>query len=179
MGASKPLVKRNDNDEMRPEYDFSHGVRGKHYEAYRAGTNVVFLDSDVAQAFGDSAAVNQALRLLLQLARTNVPGSVQTDKTAQPPGRAPRRSRLSGPNPGLATPDFGPRTLFYVTRPCPSDLGPFLPPRAFPDLPCPFWKSRTPREQGLMCNPPRIRSHSMIGWWSAIRMASGEGAEES
>jgi hypothetical protein len=93
MGASKLLVKRNDNDEMRPEYDFSHGVRGKHYEAYRAGTNVVFLDSDVAQAFGDSAAVNQALRPLLQLARTNVPGSVQANKTAQPTGHAPRRAK--------------------------------------------------------------------------------------
>ncbi len=93
MGASKLPVKRNDNDEMRPEYDFSHGVRGKHYEAYRAGTNVVFLDSDVAQAFGDSAAVNQALRLLLQLARTNVPGSVQANKTAQPTGRGPRRAK--------------------------------------------------------------------------------------
>ncbi len=65
-------VHQNDNDEMRPEYDFSHGVRGKHYEAYRAGTNVVFLDPDVAKAFADSASVNQALRLLLQLARTNV-----------------------------------------------------------------------------------------------------------
>jgi len=44
---------------MRPEYDFSHGVRGKHYEAYRAGTNVVLLDPDVAEAFADSASVNQ------------------------------------------------------------------------------------------------------------------------
>jgi hypothetical protein len=97
MGASKLLVKRNDKDEMRPEYDFSHGVRGKHYEAYRAGTNVVFLDSDVAQAFGDSASVNQALRLLLQLARTNVPGGVQADKTAHPTGRTPRRAKKPKP----------------------------------------------------------------------------------
>jgi hypothetical protein len=65
MAASKLTVRRNDNHEMRPEYDFSHGVRGKHYEAYRPGTNVVFLDADMAQAFGDSASVNQALRLLL------------------------------------------------------------------------------------------------------------------
>ena len=43
-----------------------------HYEAYRAGTNVVFLNPDVAKAFADSASVNQALRLLLQLALTNV-----------------------------------------------------------------------------------------------------------
>jgi hypothetical protein len=66
-------VHHDDNDEMRPEYDFSHGVRGKHYQAYRAGTNVVFLEPDVAKAFADSASVNQVLRLLLQLAKTNVP----------------------------------------------------------------------------------------------------------
>jgi hypothetical protein len=61
------------NDDMLPEYDFSHGVRGKHHRAYRAGTNVVFLDTDVAEAFGDSAAVNQALRLLVKLAKERVP----------------------------------------------------------------------------------------------------------
>ena len=80
-------VHLNDNDEMRPEYDFSHGVRGKHYEAYRAGTNVVFLDPDVAQAFADSASVNQALRLLLQLARKNVSLDRQPAKVARPTSR--------------------------------------------------------------------------------------------
>jgi hypothetical protein len=55
--------------EMRPEYDFSHAVRGKHHSAYRAGTNVVLLDADVAEAFPDSASVNRALRVLLKLAR--------------------------------------------------------------------------------------------------------------
>ena len=54
-------VHPGDNDEMRPEYDFSQGVRGKHYQAYRAGTNVVFLEPDIAAAFPDSASVNQAL----------------------------------------------------------------------------------------------------------------------
>ena len=81
-------VYQNDKDEIRPEYDFSHGVRGKHYEAYRAGTNVVFLDPDVAKAFADSASVNQALRLLLQLARTNVPSDMQPDKPVRPARRA-------------------------------------------------------------------------------------------
>ena len=55
--------------DMRSEVDFSGGVRGKHYEAYRSGTNVVFLDPDVAEVFKDSAAVNRALRLLLDLAK--------------------------------------------------------------------------------------------------------------
>ncbi len=57
------------NDDLRPEYDFSGGVRGKHYQAYRKGTNVVFLDPDVARVFKDSESVNQALRLLLKLAK--------------------------------------------------------------------------------------------------------------
>jgi hypothetical protein len=90
-------VHPNDNGEIRPQYDFSHGVRGKHYEAYRAGTNVVFLDPDVARAFPDSASVNQALRLLLQLARTSTPLDVQPDKAAQPTSRAPRRAKKPKP----------------------------------------------------------------------------------
>ena len=58
-------------DDMLPEYDFSQGVRGKHYEAYRAGTNIVLLDPDIARAFPDSASVNRTLRLLLRLAKDN------------------------------------------------------------------------------------------------------------
>jgi hypothetical protein len=61
------------NDDMRPEYDFSSGVRGKHYQAYRQGTNLVPLDEDVAQVFPDAAAVNEALRLLIKLAKQRVP----------------------------------------------------------------------------------------------------------
>lgn len=57
-----------ESSEMRPEYDFSEGVRGKHYDAYRESTNVVILDSDIARVFRDSASVNRALRLLLDLA---------------------------------------------------------------------------------------------------------------
>ena len=90
-------VQQKDKDEMRPEYDFSHGVRGKHYAAYRAGTNVVFLDPDVALAFVDSASVNQTLRLLLQLARTNVSLDRQPAKTASPTDRAPRRAKKPKP----------------------------------------------------------------------------------
>ena len=53
--------------EMRAEYDFSGGVRGKHAARYAQGTNVVVLDPDVAKAFPDSAAVNEALRALLPI----------------------------------------------------------------------------------------------------------------
>jgi hypothetical protein len=56
-------------DDLRPEYDFSQmkgGVRGKYVERYREGTNLVLLDPDVAAAYPDAKAVNDALRLLLQ-----------------------------------------------------------------------------------------------------------------
>jgi len=56
-------------DELRAEYDFSGGVRGKHHLAYKAGTNVVVLDPDVAEAFPDASSVNRALRLLMDLAK--------------------------------------------------------------------------------------------------------------
>jgi len=44
-------------------------VRGKYYAQYRAGTNVVLLERDVAEVFHDSESVNRALRLLIDLAR--------------------------------------------------------------------------------------------------------------
>ncbi len=79
-----------EDDEMRSEYDFAHmlgGVRGKYYQAYRAGHTVkiqrldgtttvqyftledgaVMLDPDVRSYFPDSVAVNQALRSLIAL----------------------------------------------------------------------------------------------------------------
>lgn len=45
-----------------PEMELSGGVRGKYYERYMQGTNVVLLEPDVARVFHDSAIVNQALR---------------------------------------------------------------------------------------------------------------------
>ncbi len=79
-------MKEPDKDEMRPEYDFSDGVRGKHYRAYREGHTVtihrsdgetetrhyapepgmVALDPDVQAYFPDSESVNRALRGLIQ-----------------------------------------------------------------------------------------------------------------
>ncbi|MFZ2617937.1 MAG: hypothetical protein WA077_18275 [Anaerolineae bacterium] len=59
------------NDELRPEYDLrallKGGVRGKYVARYRAGANLVLLDPDVARAFPDEAAVNEALRLVIRL----------------------------------------------------------------------------------------------------------------
>ena len=59
-------------DEMRPEYDLSQlkgKVLGKYVERYKAGTNLILLESDVQQAFPDSGAVNEALRMLMKVAR--------------------------------------------------------------------------------------------------------------
>jgi len=63
----KPPSKRP-NREMRAEYDFSGGVRGKYVDRYRRGTNVVLLDPELAEAFPDSKSVNDALRALVAIA---------------------------------------------------------------------------------------------------------------
>jgi hypothetical protein len=65
-------IDREMADELRSEYDFTQmkgGVRGKYVERYRAGTNVVLLDPDVARAFPSDRAVNDALRMLIQVAQ--------------------------------------------------------------------------------------------------------------
>jgi hypothetical protein len=62
-------MKAEEDDDIRPDYDFSNAVRGKYFERYQAGTNIVLLDSDVAAAFPDSDAVNEALRSLLRIAQ--------------------------------------------------------------------------------------------------------------
>ena len=61
-----------DSDDMRPEYDFSDAEQGRHYQAYRRGTNVVLLDPDVAKVFKSSQEVNEALRALMKLAKDQV-----------------------------------------------------------------------------------------------------------
>lgn len=65
--------KKKSVDELRPEYDFdySKAVRGKYYQRLlEEGSNVVILEPDIAKAFHDSISVNQALRSLLELARS-------------------------------------------------------------------------------------------------------------
>ena len=69
---SESLMKKvepDEEDDLRPEYDFSQmkgGVRGKYVERYLEGTNLVLLDPDIAAAFPDAKAVNDALRSLLE-----------------------------------------------------------------------------------------------------------------
>jgi len=64
-------------DEMRPEYDIRGGVRGKYFERYRQGTNVVLLQPDVAAVFRSSEAVNRALRELIEIARRQTEAAVR------------------------------------------------------------------------------------------------------
>ena len=61
----KAPSKRVSSSSMRAEYDFSNGIRGKYVDSYRAGTNLVLLDPEIAKAFPDSKSVNDALRGLL------------------------------------------------------------------------------------------------------------------
>jgi hypothetical protein len=55
-------------EEMRAEYDFSGGVRGKYAGRFGSGrvVRVVVLAPDVAEAFGSARAVNAALRRVLK-----------------------------------------------------------------------------------------------------------------
>lgn len=66
MSSKKNQVRE---PEMREEYDFSGGVRGKYSSRFAEGSNVIVLDPDVAKVFGDAEAVNEALRLLANSAR--------------------------------------------------------------------------------------------------------------
>jgi hypothetical protein len=66
------------DENMLPEYDFASmkgGVRGKYAQRYRAGTNLVLLDPEVAEAFPTEAAVNQALRAVLSISRAVRPAT--------------------------------------------------------------------------------------------------------
>jgi hypothetical protein len=64
------VKKAFDNEDIREEYefDYSKAVRGKYQQRLlKENSNVVILEPDIAKAFRDSAAVNQALRSLLEL----------------------------------------------------------------------------------------------------------------
>ncbi len=83
-------VNRKSANDMRPEYDFASmkgGVRGKYVTQYRAGTNLVLLDPEMAEAFPTDAAVNQALRAVLSITKVvRLP-----NKVTQPASGARRR----------------------------------------------------------------------------------------
>jgi hypothetical protein len=68
-------MKKDKTDDLRPEYqreDLGPGTRGKFYESYQKGTNLVLLSPDVAKAFPTEEAVNKALRALIEVAQRSV-----------------------------------------------------------------------------------------------------------
>ena len=77
--------------EMRAEYDFSKGVRGRYAKRLaKDRSNVVVLEPDIAKAFPDSAAVNDALRVILQAGKS----------ARRPPTRSKGRVAKSATRPG-------------------------------------------------------------------------------
>jgi hypothetical protein len=76
-------------DELRPVYkrgDFGIGVRGKFFDEYSRGTNLVLLSPDVSQVFSSEEAVNDALRSLISLAEKS------TSRTKRSTGSAKKRA---------------------------------------------------------------------------------------
>jgi hypothetical protein len=85
----------NDTDDLRPEYDLSKlkgGVRGKYFRRATAGTILVLLEPDVAEAFPDAKAVNQALRALARVAHTQAK-AIRTNRELPNTGLQPPASR--------------------------------------------------------------------------------------
>ena len=68
-------MRKSKAEELRPEYrreDLGIGVRGKYFEAFKKGTNLVLLSPDVARAFPTGEPVNEALRSLINIAQKTV-----------------------------------------------------------------------------------------------------------
>jgi hypothetical protein len=66
MSKAPETPTTTNEDDLRPEYDFTGGVRGKYAARFAEGTNIVVIAPDVAKHFPDSAAVNRALRSLVE-----------------------------------------------------------------------------------------------------------------
>jgi hypothetical protein len=79
------MKKVKESDELRPHYrreDLGKGVRGKYFESYQKGSNLVLLNPDVAKVFPTEAAVNKALKSLIDVAQKS------TGLTTRSTGRA-------------------------------------------------------------------------------------------
>ena len=79
------MRKSKKHNELRPEYrreDLGQGVRGKYFESYQKGTNLVLISPDVAKAFPTEESINKALRSLIDLAQKS------TGITSRSTGRA-------------------------------------------------------------------------------------------
>lgn len=96
--SSMSKAKRRDDTDLKPEYDFATmegGVRGKYVPRLRKGSNLVLLEPEVAAAFPSDAAVNEALRGVLNTTRAvrgkgGLPNStLQTARRAKPRSKKP------------------------------------------------------------------------------------------
>ena len=65
----KKRANKSADSQLRAEYDFSRGVRGKYARRFAQGTNVVVLESDVAKVFPSADEVNSSLRALAGIIR--------------------------------------------------------------------------------------------------------------
>jgi hypothetical protein len=78
------------------------GVRGKYVRRFRAGTNLVLLEADVAKAFPTNASVNEALRGLLETTNAVRRTGGLSNKALQPANRPKRTIRPRGKHPRAA-----------------------------------------------------------------------------
>jgi hypothetical protein len=96
-GASERSMNRtrkaSPEAEMRSEYDFSKGTRGKYSERYHQGVVAVMLEPDIARVFKTSEAVNEALRVLVNISKSHVPR--KTNITARTSTAKSVRTRAS------------------------------------------------------------------------------------
>ena len=75
-------MKKVNSDELRPEYyreELGDGVRGKYFENFQKGTNLVLLNPEVAEALPTDEAVNNALKFLIDIATKSVDKSKQNN----------------------------------------------------------------------------------------------------
>ncbi len=95
--------RQRSTDDIRPEYDFASmkgGVRGKYVKRYRAGTNLVLLEPELARAFPSDAAVNQALRAVLAATRVVRRARRPSNRRLQPTAGRRKHGRPSTQRPG-------------------------------------------------------------------------------
>lgn len=78
------MSKAKASNELRREYkreDLGKGIRGKYFEEYSKGTNLVLLSPDVAEVFSTEEAVNEALRSLIRLAEKSTGRASQSTES--------------------------------------------------------------------------------------------------
>ena len=106
-------VTQNDSDDLRPEYDLSQlkgGVRGKYFKRATAGTTLVLLEPDVAEAFPDAKTVNEALRALAKVALSQAKTSqAGANSTIPKYFSAPQSSRSPALGAASSTPYANPQ----------------------------------------------------------------------